>query len=267
MRAFIYAAGRAMRLGPEFAHRPKILIEFGGKSLLEWHALRLSEAGVQELTIVTGHEREQIAALLPRLAATYGMQIQEIENPDFTEGSVLSFNVSLPAVLSAGDSVLLMDGDVLYPTEMLHCLLRSPHPTTMLIDRNYSTADDDPVLVPLRAGKPFDFVKRWRGDAEQVGESIGFFKVARAELTLLADETRKRIVGAGRLDSYDDVLRVLVQAGRFTCEDVTGLPWTEVDFPQDVEYASHEVLPALLRPALNSVDLANRRRTQAVPAV
>ncbi len=245
MRAFIYAAGRATRLGPEFARRPKILVEVAGKSLLEWHALRLSEAGVRELTLVTGHEREQIAVTLPRLASAYGMRIDEIENSDFTEGSVLSFNVSIPAVLSAGDSVLLMDGDVLYPTEMLLRLIRSSHPTTMLIDRNYSTADDDPVLVPLKAGRPFEFVKGWRGEAEQIGESIGFFKVAPAELRMLADETRRRVVGQGRLDSYDELIRGLVRAGRFACEDVTGLPWTEVDFPKDVEYARNEVMPLL----------------------
>ena len=73
------------------------------------------------------------------------------------------------------------------------------------------------------------------------------FKVARADLKMIAEETRKRAVGEGRLDSYDDVLRVLVQAGRFACEDVTGLPWTEVDFPKDVAYARDEVLPELLR--------------------
>jgi hypothetical protein len=50
---------------------------------------------------------------------------------------------------------------------------------------------------------------------------------------------------AGRVASYDDVLRRLVQAGRFGHEDVTGLPRTEIDFPTDVERAIHEVLPAI----------------------
>ena len=62
---------------------------------------------------------------------------------------------------------------------------------------------------------------------------------------MLADETRRRIVGQGRLDSYDELIRGLVRAGRFSCEDVTGLPWTEVDFPKDVEYARNEVMPLL----------------------
>ena len=254
MKAFIYAAGRATRLGPEFADRPKILIELGGKSLIEWHALRLREAGVRQFAIITGHRREQIAGTLPTLAARYGIEIEEIHNPDYTEGSVLSFHVSLPSVLGAGGPVLLMDGDVLYPSEMLRRLVDSPHPSALLVDRNYSTDDDDPVLVPIHGGRPVDFIKRWHGEADQVGESIGFFKVAPADLDLLADETRKRLKGEGRLDSYDDVLRVLVRVGRFHHEDVTGIPWTEIDFPKDVDYARNEVLPALLRPPIFATD-------------
>jgi len=201
--------------------------------------------GVTELTLITGHERAQIAAELPKLAQTHGLAISEIHNVNFTEGSVLSFEVSLASVLAGNDSVLLMDGDVLYPAEMLRRLIASPHDSVLLVDRGYSTEDDDPVLVPMRDGRPFDFVKRWQGEAEQIGESIGFFKVSPADLQLIAKETRRRSVGEGRLDSYDDVLRVLIKAGHFACEDVTGLPWTEIDFPKDVDYARREILPAL----------------------
>lgn len=254
MRAFIYAAGRATRLGPDYARRPKILIELGGRSLLEWHVMRLREVGVTELTLITGHEREQIAAELPTLSQTHGLKIGEIHNPNFTEGSVLSFEVSLEAVLAGGDSVLLMDGDVLYPAEMLRRLIASPNDSVLLLDRGYSTEDDDPVLVPMRDGRPFDFVKRWAGEAEQIGESIGFFKVAPGDLQSIATETRRRTVGEGRLDSYDDVLRLLVKAGRFACEDVTGMPWTEIDFPKDVAYARSEILPALAGSTINGCE-------------
>jgi choline kinase len=246
MKAIIYAAGRATRLGPEFVSRPKILIELGGRSLLEWHAVRLKEAGVHEFNIVTGHQRESIAAVLPGLGSRYGMRIREIPNPDYTEGSVLSLNVSLPDLISENEPVLLMDGDVLYPAEMLRRLIKSPYRAVLLIDRNFSTDDDDPVLVPIRHGQPFDFVKHWQGKAEQIGESVGFFKVAPTIMGRLAEATHKRLVGSGRLDSYDDVLRELVQAGEFGHEDVTGVPWTEVDFPKDVEYARQTVLPALM---------------------
>ncbi len=247
MNAFIYAAGRAARLGDLVKDSHKMLLEFGGRSLLEWHFIRLKEVGVATIYVITGHAREQMAAAMKSLSSKHGVEVREIYNADFHEGSVLSMAVSLTAVEACQPSVLLLDGDVLYDKRMLRRLIDSPHRTTMLIDRGYSAADDDPVLVPIVGGMPVDFVKRWRGDADQVGESIGFFKVDAADIPLLARETRSREKGAGRMDSYDDVLRALVLKGIFKHEDVTGYPWTEVDFPQDVEFANQVVLPQILK--------------------
>ena len=70
-----------------------------------------------------------------------------------------------------------MDADVLYPAWVLERLVRSENPTALLLDREYSTDDDDPVLVPVRNGRPFEFRKKWTGQADFVGESIGFFKI------------------------------------------------------------------------------------------
>lgn len=247
MNVIIYAAGRATRLGREHSSHPKILLEFGGRTLLEWHARRLAEVGAQTAFVVTGHERQQVQEVLPPLTKRYGVQFQEIYNPDYCEGSVLSMMVSVPEIQKTRDFVLLMDGDVLYEARLLPALVAADAPTALLLDRNYSTADDDPVLVPVRAGKPMEFMKGWRGQAEFVGESVGFFKVAAADVPLLVEETSARLSGAGRLDSLDEVLRALVKRGRFGFVDVSGLAWTEIDFPHDVEYARQEILPRLLR--------------------
>jgi choline kinase len=247
MKAIIYAAGTCRRLEGKFGPRPKLLLEFGGRSLLDWHMERLKEVGCHELVVVTGYLREQLDAEVARLGAVYSMPTSTRLNPDFMEGSVLSFAASFPDLETQRDPILLMDGDVLYPAAMLRQLWCSAHPTALLVDIDYSTADDDPVLVPMRSGRPFDFRKMWTGEADSVGESIGFFKVDPADLPRLIEETRRRLPGAGRADSYDDVLRVLVMEGRFGAEDVTSLPWTEVDFPSDAERAERDVLPAILQ--------------------
>jgi choline kinase len=247
MQAIMYAAGVGMRLKSASGERPKVLLEFGGKSLLERHLESLRAVGVTRLTLVIGYQPESIRAALPRLQPRHGVEIQTLHNPDFTEGSILSLAASLPVLqtIAPNQSVLLMDGDVLYPTAILRQLVASPHRTALLIDRDYSTADDDPVLVPIANGRPFDFVKKWQGEAEQIGESIGFFKISPDDLLELIHLTQTMSVGAGRAASYDDVLRKLVQAGRFGHEDVTRFPWTEIDFPGDVERARCEVLPAI----------------------
>jgi choline kinase len=247
MQAIIYAAGVGMRLKSVFDHRPKILLEFAGKSLLERHVQCLREVGIRHLTIVTGYQHELIQQALPALRRLYGMELEQLINSHYTEGSILSLatSISVLQTLARNQPVLLMDGDVLYPAEILRQLVDSPHPTALLIDRDYSMADDDPVLVPIINGRPFDFIKKWRGEAEQIGESIGFFKVSPDDLPDLISFTQSMSAGKGRSASYDDVLRKLVQAGRFGHEDVTGLPWTEIDFPQDVERATLEILPAI----------------------
>ncbi len=243
MKAIIYAAGRGTRLRLD---TPKILLEFGGRTLLEWHALRLREAGVREVVLVTGHLREQVAELLPCICDRYDVAVREIVNPRFHEGSLLSLKVSLPEIEDSYEPLLLMDADVFYPTGMLDRLIRSPHPTVLLLDREFSTDDDDPMLVPVKNGRPIDFRKQWSGDAEFVGESIGFFKIAPADFPLLIKETHARSRGSSCADSYDDVLRTLVLAGRFGYEEVTGLPWIEIDFPSDLVHAQKQLVPAII---------------------
>ena len=53
---------------------------------------------------------------------------------------------------------------------------------------------------------------------------------------------------AERLDEpYEEVIRDLLlnKPDAFAFEDVTGLPWIEIDFPEDVVRATHDILPRL----------------------
>lgn len=243
MNAYIYAAGRGLRLGPGLNRRPKVLLEIGGRTVLEWHAIRMAHMRIARAFVVVGFEAEAVCTMLPALAREYGVGLTPLHNPDFLEGSVISFAASLPELRRETQPVLVMDGDVFYPAELLRRLVESKHRTVLLLDRAYSTADDDPVLVPVRNGSPVDFRKRWTGQADLVGESIGFFKIDPTDLPALEQATLRRIQGKLRTESYDEVLRDMVVAGLFAYEDVTGTPWTELDFPADVEYASKHVLP------------------------
>lgn len=256
--AVMYAAGRATRLGREYSGMPKVLLEVEGRSLLDRHAERLARAGVRVLHLVTGHHREKLLGVLPGIRRRHGLEVAEWFNPDFMEGSVVSMGVSLPVLERATESLLLMDADVLYSQAVMDRLVGSEHRCTMLVDFGYAAPDDDPVLVPVRDGLPFDMVKQWTGHAERVGESVGFFKVSPDGLRMLARGTRARMEGLARRESLDDVIREVVMAGMFGVEDVTGLPWTEIDFPHDVARARDEVLPGIA-----AEEAVGRRRVAA----
>ena len=46
----------------------------------------------------------------------------------------------------------------------------------------------------------------------------------------------------------EEAIRDLLQATphEFGFEDITDLPWLEIDFPEDIRRAEHEILPRLL---------------------
>jgi choline kinase len=213
--------------------------------LLDWHAERLAEAGAKKLYPVTGHRRERIAAVLPELSAKQGLRLYGLRRPDLAEGNVVSMQMSLGVLEPSREAMLIMDGDVIYDSELIRRLVRSRYASAGLIDFSCRDEDDEPVMVPIRGGWPVEFMKQWRGEADRIGESVGFFKFAAEHIPALVEGTRKRMPGLSRRDSLDEVLRDAVKAGLVGFAEITGLPCTGIDFPHDLEYARNGVIPAL----------------------
>src|SRR5437763_14647919 len=128
MKAIIYAAGRGTRLQSD---SPKILLEFGGKTLLERHALRLREAGVREIVLVTGHLREQISELLPDICPRHDVAVWEIVNSRCQEGRLLRRKDSLPMNEDSCENLLFIGYELLYSTWMVELRSRSIHDTSL----------------------------------------------------------------------------------------------------------------------------------------
>ena len=107
MRAVILAAGVGRRLAIE---EPKVLLRFGGHTLLERHLGILAALGVRDVVIGIGYKA---LAIERALAALGQAEVSTVYNPDYEQGSILTL-WRVRAALTAGGPVLLMDGDVLY---------------------------------------------------------------------------------------------------------------------------------------------------------
>ena len=245
LHAVILAAGVGRRLGATGGGvpRPKILLEFGGRSLLARHLALLEQAGVRAVTIVVGHAAAEIGSALAALQAGH---VTTIENPDYREGSVVSLWTAR-AALTAGGPVLLMDADVLYDHRLLDRLVASPHDDCLLLDRNIEPGDE-PVKLCVRDGVIVDFRKRPTEPYDWHGESVGFFRFSPEAARELAHRVSEYVTGGRRSEEYEEPIRDMIQASaphRFGFEDITALPWTEIDFPDDVVKA-HALLPEMV---------------------
>lgn len=243
VRAVMLAAGVGQRLYGERSERPpKALLAFEGRTLLERHVEILRGCGIVELTLVVGHAADALRAEIDRIGA--GDLVRTVENPDYRRGSIVSLWTARGA-LSAGGPTLFMDADVLYDPALVERLVAVPG-DAILLDRDLEPGDE-PVKLCLREGAIVEFRKIVEVPHELAGEWPGFLRLEEASARTLADIC-DRYVAAGRLDEpCEEAIRELLLAAPrdFRIEDVTGLPWVEIDFPEDVEHAEKEILPRL----------------------
>ncbi len=245
MKIAMMAAGIGSRLEAGDEARPKAMLQFGGKTLLQRHLEILRAQGFDDVTIVVGHQADVIRKEIQRLGAADW--VETCFNHDYRSSSLLSL-WCLRDVFTAGEPVIYMDADVLYDHRLMTRLARSPWPSSVLIDRDLEP-EDEPLKVCIEDGVIVEFHKKIRvASYDNAAEWIGFARFSAVSAGKLADATR-RYVDAGKTDRiYEEPMRdVIVGAppGEFGFEDVTGLPWTEIDFPEDLVYARERILPQL----------------------
>ena len=235
----------------EAADVPKCLLSFDGMTLLERHLRLLRQAGVDEVVLALGWRHELVSAELDRLEWRPRPEI--VLNPRFELGSVLTVHTVAEAMTRGGD-VLLMDADVLYHDRIMAALVAGEKPVNrVLLDRDFE-AGDEPVKLCVRDGVPVELRKQLAPDLkyDTIGESVGFFRFDQAGARRLAAIVAD-YVGSDRAHlPHEEAVRDLFREGSQVVEvaDVTGAPWIEIDFPNDVSRAAHEVLPQL-RPIAN----------------
>jgi choline kinase len=246
--AVLLAAGVGRRLGENY-EGPKALLAFDGRSLLRRHMEALAANDIRRLSITIGYQgsklREAVAEVL-RLPGLQNLSVSFVENPEYRKGSLVSL-LAQRGVLDAGAPVLLMDGDVLYDARMIERLLSGPGEGVLLVDRELEPGDEPVKICFDGAGQIVDFRKVPTRPHAWFGESVGFFRFS-ADLAARLAQRCAWYVAQGEVDTeYEEAIRdlILQTPDRFAAADVSDLPWTEIDFPEDVVKARDVVLPQL----------------------
>jgi len=241
MTAIVLAAGVGKRLLAVSDGRPKCLIEIGGRSLLARLLAGLARAGVADAVVVTGFGAEAVAEAVAATSAR-DIRVRCVVNPRYTEGAILSLWTARE-VLRAGP-VLVMDADVLCAQTMLERLVRSPHPNCFLLDGSVASTGEEQMLL-VRGGRVRDIVRGGAPGFELQGESVGFLKLSAAAGALLETLLAARVAAGHTGIEHEEVYPDLLARVDVGFERVDGLPWTEIDFPEDVVRAEREILPRL----------------------
>ncbi|MEH2256232.1 phosphocholine cytidylyltransferase family protein [Nostoc sp.] len=245
MKAIILAAGVGRRLGKDGQIQPKCLLKFNGKSLLERHFNYLRHYQIDQVVIAVGYQAQRIQDEIEALGAENW--VSTVYNPDYTKGSTISL-WTVRQHLVAGDDILLMDADVLCDRRIIKRLVKTNIPNSFLLDRDFEPGDE-PVKLCVRDNYLVEFRKQVAPGLayDFVGESVGFFRFGSPVAHRLATRTEHYVADGRDNEPYEEVIRdlLLETPETFGYEDITGLPWLEIDFPQDIQRAQNEILPQI----------------------
>lgn len=239
MKAVILAAGVGKRLWPVTQYRPKCLIEIGGRTLLRRYLDSLAVVGIRRATIVVGYKQEMIRSAVE--ADRRGLAVDFLVNQEFHRGSISSLWI---ARTSLDDDVVIMDADVLFHPEILRRLVKSSYGNALLMDETV-TQQGEECMVVVQGERVIALTKNLPPRYDYAGEGVGFLKVRRADTPHIVTSLR-RYVDRGAWDmEYEDALLDFFHEVKVGHEKIGGLPWTEIDFPEDIKRAELEVLPKL----------------------
>jgi len=233
MRAIILAAGIGKRLQEQGRAMPKCFVRVGGKRLVDLHLERLAECGVSEACFVVGYMASEIRAHLAE--NTSGVAVSFIDNPDYLKGNILS---AYSARAYFDEPFILMDADVAYPAELFARLLNSRHGDCLLLDENFNNDAEEMKLGADETGRVWEICRRLSKTWAAQGEGVGFFKCSAETGAIFREMLGRTIAAGGEGLEYEEVLNMVMKLASIKYEYVAGLPWTEIDFPEDLEKAN-----------------------------
>lgn len=245
MQAIMLAAGIGARLSNnDSAYLPKCLLRFDEQSLLARHIDILRDNGIDKLTLVVGYRADDIHVEINKIGA--GDFVKTVLNNQFRNGSIVSLNCARETMCS-GEDILFMDADVLYHPELIRKLTTSPTGDYILYDPDFEPGDE-PVTLCLNEDKIVEFKKDVNVNCDTVGEWPGFVKWSSKSAMQIA-EIISRKIKEGAIDlPYEDGFREFLLSSHgdnVISENISGLPWIEIDFPEDLERARKVILPAI----------------------
>jgi choline kinase len=139
MKAIILAAGRGSRMKNLTDERPKCLVEFRGKPLLDRQIEALRAAGIEDIAIVTGYKRE--------LLVGYGHV--EFHNARWAETNMVSSLVCAAEWLHS-EPCIVSYSDIFYSPAAIQSLMTSNALLALTYDPNWlelwAQRFNDPLL-------------------------------------------------------------------------------------------------------------------------
>jgi choline kinase len=246
MRAVILAAGIGRRLQSVISHQPKCLIKIGHTTLLHHQLINLERFGITDITLVVGYQKDSVK----RHAKELPLNFSFVVNHQFAETNT-AYSLYL-ALNEVEDDIIYLNADVLFHSDILHRLLKSPCRDAMAIVKKACSEEEVKVICQ---GHIIKQVGKQIAISECYGEFIGIAKFSKDTIAILRSQLQIFIkTNEGKNAYFEDALNMILDSVEICAVDITDLPCIEIDFPQDLKIAISEIYPAIYNSSSKHAD-------------
>ena len=243
MRAVIIAAGTGSRLGEYSRDKPKTLVEISGVPILGYTLNNLINEGINDIVIITGYKGHKIKEFIDR---NYNnLNVSYVHNDIYDKTNNI-YSVYLAKDELENSDFLLINSDVLFHGGILQTLKRSEKEGTILsVDFSVKLGEEE-MKVKVEGESIVEISKKIPPE-EADGEYIGLTRIDRVSSGRFFESVEKTIKEKGTGVFYEEAFQTMIDDGDdLHYESTNGLPWIEIDTPEDLRVAQEDIAPKIL---------------------
>ena len=235
LKAVIVAAGESRRLRPLADNIPKCFLPVGDRPLIEYSLRALKRCGIGQIAFVVGYLKDEFPARL-------GHDHEYIFNPFYAITNDMA-SLWFAKEFVRGSDFVYMHSDLLYHPDILAMTVASQAEIALAVEE--TVCDKEMMKVRVDGRYLLESSKEIPPD-QAFGEWTGIAKFTNTgwEKYLLAVE---QLLAEGAFNVYDtEAMNRLVRKERvIQIVPFKGLPFIEIDYPEDLKKARDEIAPLL----------------------
>lgn len=230
----ILAAGDGGRMRGHTRDLPKPLVPLNGRPIIEYTLHALVEAGIREVTVVTGYRESQLRRALAE--GHPGLRLSFVTNSRFEHGA--SFSLEAARELCGGSSFLLAMADHVLSAALVRRLLAAASADPL---RSFVAADAGPRDDAFSAEATKLQFGPGRGAAAQIaaiGKGLERWDALDAGAFALTPAAWDAADAVAADCELSVIMAELAHRGGLFAADITGAPWYDIDTEDDLEAAA-----------------------------
>jgi len=240
MKMIIVAAGQGTRLRPLTDNKPKCMVEYHNKPIIDYILDVASECNIRDVAIVNGYKKQVLEKYLENRDITF------FTNEKFDTTNMVSTLFNAKDFMN--DDIIISYADIIYKKEILEKLITSNEDFNVVIDKDWRTLWslrmenplEDAETLRVVDGNIVELGKKPNNYDDIEGQYIGLIKISKstmARVTAFYESLDKGKLYDGQV--YDNMyMTSLIQMIIDNLVDVKPVfingGWIEIDSVEDI---------------------------------